>query len=369
MAFAAMRTIKKNGSKKIIIKQYIMKISKQTFPLDNKEITWVTLTNDNGAEVVLSSLGAGIAAIRLPDANGVKTNVVLGYPVAADYLADGPCAGKTPGRYANRIANGHFTLNGKTYTLPVNNGPNHLHGGPDGFQNKIWHCAVADNGKVTFTLESADGDAGYPGNLKASVEYEWDNHNGLEITYRATTDAPTFVNLTNHTYFNLNGQCSGSALSHLLKLNCSRWLPTDETQIPTGEMAPVAGTPMDFTEEREIGLRINDDFPALKIGKGYDHCWMLDGHDGTMREIATLRSAKSGRKLTIKTTQPAAQVYTGNWLDGCPNGENDYTYHDYDAVAIECQGCPDAPNHPGFPSQQLNPGEEYMHKIRFEFGE
>ena len=175
------------------------------------------------------------------------------------------------------------------------------------------------------------------------------------------------VNLTNHTYFNLDGQGSGTGLTQHLKLNCSRWLPTDETQIPTGEIAPVAGTPMDFTEECEIGKRIHDDFHALKIGKGYDHCWVIDGFDGTMRETATLRGSESGRTLTVKTTQPAVQVYTGNWLEGCPDGENGYVYHDYDAVAIECQGCPDAPNHPGFPSQRLNPGEEYIRKIRFEF--
>ena len=344
-----------------------MKISKQTFPFHDQEITWITLTNANGAEVVLSSLGAGIAAIKLPDTDGKLSNVVLGYPDAASYLADGPCAGKTPGRYANRIANGHFSINGKTYTLPINNGPNHLHGGPDGFQNKIWDVDIDDNGKVTFSHVSPDGDAGYPGTLHASVTYEWTDGNCLEITYRATTDAPTFVNLTNHTYFNLDGQNSGTALKHHLKLNCSNWLPTDDTQIPTGEIAPVAGTPMDFTSEHEIGKHIHDDFPALKIGKGYDHCWMLDGFDGTMREIATLRGANPGWKLTVRTTQPAAQVYTGNWLEGCPTGDNGYAYHDYDAVAIECQGCPDAPNHPEFPSQLLNPGEEYVRRISFEF--
>ena len=171
-----------------------MKIDKQTFPFNGKEITWITLTNAKGAQVVLSSLGAGIVAIRLPEADGSLKNVVMGYPDPADYLADGPCAGKTPGRYANRIANGRFSIDGTTYTLPINNGPNHLHGGPDGFQNRIWNCIVSDNGNVQFILESHDGDAGYPGNLRATVEYEWDDNNNLEITYRATTDAPTMVN-------------------------------------------------------------------------------------------------------------------------------------------------------------------------------
>lgn len=344
-----------------------MKISKQTFPFNGEEITWLTLTNANGAEVVLSSLGAGIVAIRLPERDGSLTNVVLGYPTPADYFADGPCAGKTPGRYANRIAKGQFALNGKTYILPINNGPNHLHGGPDGFQNKIWHCEIIGNGEVVFSLHSPDGDAGYPGNLDVSVKYIWDDNDTLRIIYRARTDAPTYVNLTNHTYFNLDGLNRGNILKHYLKLNCTHWLPTDATQIPTGEVAPVADTPMDFTEEKEIGRCINEDFAALKIGKGYDHCWLIDGYDGTIREIATLRSEKSGRKLTVFTTQPGVQIYTGNWLDGSPKGENGYSYHDYDAVAIECQGCPDAPNHPEFHSQRLNPEDEYVREIIFKF--
>lgn len=344
-----------------------MKIDKQTHSTPAGEITWFTITNNNGMQVVLSSLGAGIVAVKLPNADGTLTDVAMGYDNPADYMADGPCSGKTPGRYANRIAKGLFTLNGKTFTLPVNNGPNHLHGGPDGFQNKIWNCETPGDNKVRFTLESPDGDSGYPGTLRATVDYTLTDSNDLHIDYRATTDTPTVVNLTNHTYFNLDGQGSGTGLTQHLKLNCSCWLPTDETQIPTGEIAPVAGTPMDFTEECEIGKRIHDDFHALKIGKGYDHCWVIDGFDGTMRETATLRGSESGRTLTVKTTQPAVQVYTGNWLEGCPDGENGYVYHDYDAVAIECQGCPDAPNHPGFPSQRLNPGEEYIRKIRFEF--
>jgi aldose 1-epimerase len=344
-----------------------MKLSKQTFNSPQGDITWFTITNDNGAEVVLSSLGAGVVAIRLPEADGKLTDVVLGYEKADSYFADGPCAGKTPGRYANRIANGHFTLNGKTYTLPINNGPNHLHGGPDGFQNHIWEATVAADNKVTFTLHSAAGDAGYPANLTATVTYTWDNTNQLTIDYNATTDSPTVVNLTNHTYFNLDGHNTGSCLKHTLKLNCSKWLPTDDTLIPSGEIAPVAGTPMDFTTETEIGSRINDDFAALTYGKGYDNCWLIDGYDGTLRQAAQLRGAKSGHTLTVYTNQPAAQVYTGNWLAGSPVGKDGYTYNNYDAVAIECQGCPDAPNHANFPSQLVEPGKPYSRTICFRF--
>lgn len=344
-----------------------MELKKQIFPSPKGDITWITLTNDNGAEVVLSSLGAGIVAIRLPDGHGTLTDVAIGYDNPADYFADGPCAGKTPGRYANRIAHGKFSIGDKEYSLPVNNGPNHLHGGPDGFQNRIWDCTTDGNNTVAFTIESPDGDAGYPANIKASVKYTWNNGNDLRIDYEATADAPTVVNLTNHAYFNLDGHDSGSCLDHLLTLQCSRWLPTDDTLIPTGKIETVRDTPMDFTSEHALGERISDDFPALKYGKGYDNCWLADTFDGELHTVATLRSTKSGRKLTVSTNQPALQVYTGNWLNGSPKGKGGYDYHDYDAVAIECQGCPDAPNHPEFPSQRLNPGEVYRRTIQFSF--
>lgn len=343
-----------------------MKIEEKTFDTKIGKIKWVTLTNAKGAEVVLSALGAGIVAIKLPDADGKLTDVVIGYDDPEAYLADGPCAGKTPGRYANRIAEGHLEIDGNVYNLPINNGPNHLHGGPDGFQNKIWNCEVEGN-KVVFTLDSPDGDSGYPGNLHATVTYEWDDNNSLTIDYKAVTDKSTVVNLTNHAYFNLDGHGEGKCLDHVLKLNCSKWLPTSESLIPFGEMADVEGTPMDFREEHVIGSRMTDDFEAIRIGKGYDHCWVADVHDGTLREIATLRSEKSGRKLTVSTTQPGVQVYTGGWLEGCPAGKDGAVYHDFSAVAIECQGCPDAPNKPNFPSQKLNPGEEYHQVIRFSF--
>lgn len=331
------------------------------------EITLYTLTNASGAEVKLSSLGAGIVSVIVPDKNGVMADVVLGYANPADYLADGPCAGKTPGRYANRVGEGHLRINDKFYQLAVNNGPNHLHGGPTGFQNRIWDSAV-EGDSVVFTYRSADGEENYPGNLVAKVTYTWNDNNALDIAYEAVTDAPTVVNLTNHAYFNLRGHDSGSVLDHYLHLCSSRWLPTDENLCPTGEIVPVEGTPMDFTVAKQLKADINADFPALRYGKGYDNCFAIDEFQpGVLAEAATLSDHESGRTLKVFTDQPGVQIYTGNWLEGCPAGKDGAVYHDYFGVAIECQGFPDAPNKPNFPSQFLNPGEKYCRRIIFEF--
>ena len=332
---------------------------------EGKEIIRYTIKNASGAYVQLSSLGAGITAIVVPDKNGELGNVVLNYPNALDYMADGPCAGKIPGRFANRIAKGKFSLDGKEYSLPVNNGPNHLHGGPDGFQNQVWDSRI-EGDAVEFLYYSADGEAGYPGNLKAVAHYEWSEDNALKLTLTAESDAPTVVNLTNHCYFNLDGE--GSVLDHEMQLNASEYLPTDESLIPTGEVAPVAGTPMDFSERKKIGRDIREDFPALKFGKGYDNCWLIDGAmPGQLSSAAELWGPVSGRHLEVLTTQPAVQVYTGNWLSGCPASPSGYAYKDYDAVAIECQHTPDAPNQPAFPSTILRSGEIYEEAIIWAF--
>lgn len=332
------------------------------------EIKHITLTNASGASVVLSNLGAGIVSINVPDRDGNLADVTLGYKNPADYLDDGPCMGKIPGRYANRIARGRFSIGGREYQLAINNGPNALHGGPTGFANRIWEAETVGTDTVRFTYTSADGDEGYPSRLTATATYRWADNNTLELTLEASADAPSIVNLTNHAYFNLNGEDSGSALGHTLWLNASRWLPTDDTLVPTGEMAPVGGTPMDFTVAKELGADIHADFPALRYGKGYDNCWLIDGYTpGLMNEAAVLASAKSGRVLRVYTTQPAVQVYTGNWLEGCPESISGHRYHDYDGVAIECQGCPDAPNRPDFPSQAIMPGKPYRQLIFFEF--
>lgn len=342
-----------------------MKITKTTAPSPKGEITLFTLTNARGAKVTLSSLGAGIVRVELPEADGSLTNVVIGYANPADYIADGPCAGKVPGRYANRIAKGHLVVDGKTYQLAINNGPNALHGGPEGFQNQIWD-AKTENNAVVFTLHSPDSDENYPGNLTATARYTWSDDCKLTLDLHAVTDAPTVVNLTNHTYWNLDGENSGSVLDHTMWLGCSHYLPTDDTLIPTGEIAPVAGTPMDFTSPKLLKRDIKADFPALVYGKGYDNCWVVDDYTpGKMRHVATLVAPKSGRVLDVSTSQPAAQVYTGNWLAGSPENPEGRSYNDYDGVAIECQDMPDAPNHPDFPSTLLLPGQEYHRVIEF----
>jgi aldose 1-epimerase len=230
---------------------------------DGKEIYKYTLTNSKGAFVELGSVGAAIVAIGVPDRDGKIGDVVIGYDDPLSNFADGPCSGKCPGRYANRIAKGHFTLDGKEYTLPINNGPNHLHGGPKGFQNQVWDSRNGEDW-VEFMYFSEDGEAGYPGNLKAVARYEWGDDNALKLTLTAQCDAPTVVNLTNHVYFNLEGK--GDIKEHILKLNASEYLPTDSTLIPLGESEPVAGTPMDFVTEKPIGRDMFADFPALKYG-------------------------------------------------------------------------------------------------------
>lgn len=342
-----------------------MKIQKTTAPSPIGEITLYTLTNSAGASVTLSSLGAGINSVVVPDASGKMDNVVLGYCDPASYIADGPCAGKVPGRFANRIAKGHFTIGDKEYTLPINNGPNSLHGGPDGFMNRIWNSRL-DGDTVVFELTSPDGDAGYPGELQAEARYTWSDDCTLTLRLLAHTDAPTVVNLTNHTYWNLEGENSGSVLDHTLWLAASHYLPTDDTLIPTGEIAPVEGTPMDFTKFRRLGDDIHADFPAITYGKGYDNCWMVDDYrPGVLRHIATLNAPHSGRVLEVSTTQPAAQVYAGCWLAGSPENPEGRSYNDYDGVAIECQNAPDAPNKPQFPSALLLPGQTYDQTITF----
>ena len=332
---------------------------------DGKAIYRYTITNSSGASVVLSNFGAAIVSVNVPDRDGKLGDVVLGYGKAEDYDHDGPCFGKCPGRYANRIAKGRFSLDGNTYELPINNGPNHLHGGPEGFQNKVWESR-RKRGAVEFKYVAQDGEMGYPGKLAVVAHYEWSEDNVLTLTFTARTDAPTVVNLTNHAYFNLD--CKGSVLRHTLKLNASEYLPTDETLIPLGTPEDVAGTPMDFVEAKPIGQDIKADFPALRYGKGYDNCFLIDGAlPGQLSTAAELWGAKSGRHLEVLTTQPAVQIYTGNWLKGAPVGKSGHAYQDYDAVAIECQHCPDSPNQPDFPSTVLRPGEVLEEAIIWVF--
>lgn len=344
-----------------------MKITSERLATRVGEVTLWRIENASGAAVTLSSLGAGIVSVEVPDREGNLENVALAYADPADYMADGPCMGKIPGRYANRIAKGKFSLDGKEYSLAVNNGPNHLHGGPTGFQNHIWQSEIIPDG-VRFRYVSADGEEGYPGQLNVTADYVWNDRNELTLTLNATTTAPTIVNLTNHTYWNLDGADAGSILDHEMVVKAHRWLVTDDTLVPTGELADVAGTPMDFLRFKKLGADINADFEALRFGKGYDNCWVLDGAEDEMHEESVLlRSQRSGRELKISTNQPGVQVYTGNWLSSSPKNRSGRSYEDYEGVAIEAQGFPDAPNQPSFPSQRLNPGEIYSRVIRFSF--
>lgn len=344
-----------------------MKIESKSVASPMGDITLFTIKNASGASVTLSTLGAGIVSVVVPDSDGNLADVVLGYKNPTDYINDGPCAGKVPGRYANRIARGRFTIGKEEYQLAINNGPNALHGGPTGFQNRIWN-ATAGDGFVEFAYVSADGEEGYPGTVAVKAVYWWNDQNELTLELSATTDKKTIINLTNHAYFNLDGEDAGSVLDHKLQLMALKYLPTDDTLIPTGEMASVKDTPMDFTTPKIIGRDIKEDFPALNYGKGYDNCWVIDGwHKHQLSIAAILTSERSGRVLEVATTQPAVQVYTGNWLAGSPESKSGRGYNDYDGVAIECQGMPDAPNHKNFPSQLLGPGEEYSQAIVFKF--
>ncbi len=272
-----------------------MKIEKKVCATIHGDVTLYTLTNSCGSRVVLSSLGAGIVSVEVPDSDGNLANVAIGYADPADYMADGPCAGKIPGRYANRIAGGKLRVEGRDYQLAINNGPNALHGGPTGFHNRIWESRV-EGDSVVFSRVSPDGEENYPGTVSVSAIYSWSDDHVLTLELKAITDAPTVVNLTNHAYWNLEGENSGSVLGHKLYLTASRYLPTDESLIPTGEIATVKGTPMDFTVAKTLGEDIEKPFPALEYGKGYDNCWLVDDYVGGARKtVAVLEAPKSGR--------------------------------------------------------------------------
>lgn len=346
-----------------------MKITSTQQPTPKGVVDWFRLENKNGASVVLSTLGAGIIKVEVPDREGKIENICLAYPVAADYIADGPCAGKIPGRYANRIGEGHLEIDGEVHQLAINNGPNALHGGPEGFQNQIWTAEVIEDG-VKFTYVAKDGEENYPGELTVTATYHWSDDNVLTLDMHAETDKPTVVNLTNHAYWNLRGADAGSILDHEMRMKAAHWLPTSDSLVPTGEILSVEGTPMDFREWKEIGKDIKQDFQALVYGKGYDNCWIFpEWKEGDMiEESVEIRCKASGRTLKMSSNQPAFQVYSGNWLAGSPKNFAGRSYEDYDGVALEMQGCPDAPNKPNFPSQMLRPGESYDRQIRFDFG-
>lgn len=336
---------------------------------EGEAIVLYTMRNAHGAEVRLSNYGAAIVGATVPDREGRMADVVLGYKHPEGYFSDGAAMGKSVGRVANRIARGRMTVEGEEYALEVNNGRNHLHGGSHGFANRIWESRVETN-RVVMSLLSEDGDQGYPGELNVEAVFDFDDDCSLEITYLARTDRTTPVNLTNHVYFNLAGEASGSVLDHCLRLNCSRVLEMDPWQIPTGKMLDVAGTPQDFRTLRPLRDGVDSEFNHIRDFRGYDHPFPVDGwKPGILGEVGELREPTSGRRVTVLSSQPSVMIYTGNWLaGGCPETKSGRRYADYDGVAIECQNYPDAVNHPEFPSPLLHPGETYCQKIVFRFG-
>lgn len=338
-----------------------MSIQKTSFgkTAEGQELTLFTCTNAHGLVLKMTDYGATVVSLETPDRNGKLANITLGFPTAEGYLQRHPYFGSTVGRYGNRIALGKFSLEGKEYKLATNNGPNHLHGGLKGFDALVWKAEPqqTDAGVgVRFTLRSADGDEGYPGNLDVTVTYTLTNNDELRIDYEAKTDAPTVVNLTNHNYWNLGGAGSGKVLDHVLELTADKYLPIDATSIPTGELAAVAGTPFDFTRPEKIGARIEELKQAPHETKGYDHCYVLRGQKGELELAARVTDPASGRVMEILTTEPGIQFYTGNFLDGSEGGNK---YQQHEAFCLETQHYPDSPNQASFPTTRLNPDQTY----------
>src|SRR5256885_6984859 len=349
------------------------KVTKESFgkTSDGQGVDIYTLTNRHGVEAKITNYGGIVTSLKVPDRNGKLDDVVLGFDNLDAYVKRNPYFGAIIGRYGNRIAKGHFTLNGVEYKLAVNNGENHLHGGIKGFDKIVWNARVlkVPNAAVLeLTYLSKDGEEGYPGNLSVKVIYTLTNANELKIEYLGTTDKDTVVNLTSHSYFNLAGQGNGDILNHQLLINARRFTPTDAGSIPTGELKRIKGTPFDFTSAFRIGDRINDDDQQLKFGKGYDHNFVLNGRMGTLRQAAVVYEPTSGRSMEIWTTEPGIQFYTGNFLDGTLTGKDGKVYQQRYGFCLETQHFPDSPNHRSFPTTVLRRGQRYhtitIHKFK-----
>jgi len=333
---------------------------------DGREVEVFELASPSGVRVELIEVGASISRIQAPDRDGTLADVALGFEQVEQYLENPPYLGCAVGRVANRIAGAKFELDGETYELAANDGPNHLHGGPGGYCKVLWEGEAAGSPgapAVRFTYTSPDGEEGYPGTLEAAVTYTLDAEGALRIDYQATTDAPTPVNLTNHSYFNLAGAGSGTILDHVLELRASRYTPVDDTLIPTGELASVADTPFDFTAPTAIGARIQE------VGGdpvGYDHNYALDAEGGSLELAARLHDPASGRAMDVLTTEPGVQFYSGNFMDGSLSGRGG-AYPQYAALCLETQHFPDSINQPDFPSVVLRPGETFSSTTVYRF--
>ncbi|MGH9823732.1 MAG: aldose epimerase family protein [Blastocatellia bacterium] len=346
------------------------RISKEHFgeTADHQPVDIYTLTNASGAQVRIMTYGASVVSVRVPDRNGELGDVVLGYDTFDGYLKNDPYFGAIVGRYGNRIGNAKFSLNGKEYTLSKNYGENTLHGGANGFGRAVWKAKevkTSSGAGVSLTYFSKDGEEGFPGNMVATVVYSLTGKNELKIEYTATTDKPTVVNLTNHSYFNLAG--SGSILNHVVTINADKFTVVRSGLIPTGELRSVKGTPMDFISPTAIGSRINEPYEQLTLAKGYDHNWVLRNGGGKLTLAATAYDPSSGRVMDVYTTEPGVQFYTGNFLDGTITGKNGQVYKQRYGFCFETQHFPDSPNEPEFPSTVLLPGQTYRTTTEFRF--
>ncbi|MBM4169539.1 MAG: galactose mutarotase [Ignavibacteria bacterium] len=329
---------------------------------DGKDVSLFTLTN-GVTRVKITNYGGTITELWVPDRQGMSGDIVLGYERLEDYLRSSPYFGCIVGRYANRIAKGRFTLDGVEYSLSTNDGPNHLHGGIKGFDKVVWEAATTrghDSVSLILKYSSRDGEEGYPGNLDATVIYTLDAHDRLTVSYEATTDKPTIVNLSHHSYFNLAG--AGNILGHHLTINAKRYTPVDETLIPTGALGPVEGTPMDFLTPQIVGARIGE------VPGGYDHNYVLDREGSGLELAARVTEEQNGRTLEIWTTEPGIQFYSGNFLDGSLSGKGGQKYEKHFGCCLEPQHYPDSPNRPEWPTSVLRPGEKYQSQTVFHFG-
>jgi aldose 1-epimerase len=348
-------------------------IEKQPFgtTADGQSVEEYTLTNAVGMEVKIITYGGVITSVRVPDRRGDFDNVVLGFNNLADYESKKSYFGTIVGRYGNRIANARFTLDGQSYTLAANDGTNSLHGGLMGFDNRVWAAEeVRANNTVGLSLRytSPDGEEGYPGNLTTTVVYTLTADNAIQIDYTATTDAPTVVNLTNHTFFNLSGNGSGAIYDEVLWVNADHYTPVDTNLIPTGELAPVEGTPLDFRTPKQIGERIRSSHPQMVLARGYDHNFALNRQTPDGLELAArVLNPNTGRGLDVLTTEPGLQFYSGNFLNGTVVGSSGGTYRQGDAYCLETQHFPDSPNQPAFPSTELRPGQTYRTTTIYRF--
>jgi aldose 1-epimerase len=337
---------------------------------DNREVLQYTLTNRAGASMQVINYGATITSLKVPDRTGKMEDVVLGYDSLQGYMDGTTYFGAIVGRYGNRIGKGKFQLDGKQYQLTINDGENHLHGGKIGFNKVLWQAkVVGTSAEPALELQyvSKDGEEGYPGTVTLKVTYSLTDKNELHISYEGTTDQPTILNPTQHSYFNLSGSFANTILDHVMTIEADRFTPVDKGLITTGQLAEVANTPLDFRTPTAIGARINDPFEQLTFGKGYDHNWVLRDGGGQVRKAVELYEPKSGRLMTVYTDQPGMQFYTGNFLDGTAHGKNGIAYQRRTGLCLEAQAFPDTPNKPQFPSATLKPGQVYRQTTIYQF--